>query len=587
VHQEIYSKWATSWLKYRFAWTFPVELSLHDPGKLYVCSQYVHLSTDEGASWTTISPDLTRNDPEKMQPGGGPITPEWGASDVYCTITSLRESTRQAGLIWAGTDDGLLHISQDGGQSWEEVTPPDLPEWATICSIEPSPHAAASAVVAAFRYQFDDPSPYVYVTHDLGRTWRTVVHGFPPDEFVRVVREDPQRPGLLFAGTETGVFVSLDAGASWQRLRARPDDRPPGLPVAPVYDLAVRDGELIAATHGRSIWILDDLAALRQLQAGMVEEDVQLLQPAPTIGYRYYTRPLRRPPANTGYLMSGPVTVAFDAEQSPMGDYRRVFLDAGANPADGVVFHYWLSEAPAAELNLTISDAEGNEIRAISNEQERAPWLPAATGMNRFVWDLRYAEATLVKGDPDLAQITPPRAVPGTYRAELAIGTVRRSVDFEILPDPRLPVSQEDLRAQRDLQLSMRELLSVLYADVSRIRSIKKQIGYWTARADASGELRDAGIQLADRLTEIEGVLVQLDPAAHKRGPVALNEKLALLSSVVDESDHAPTRQAQAAFASISGQIAEQREQLRAVIEREVEAFGALLEALRLRPFET
>src|SRR5690606_7596067 len=231
----------------------------HNPEVLYACSQYVHRSTDEGHSWEVISPDLTRNDPEKLKPSGGPITRDNTGAEVYCTIFAFVESPHEAGVFWAGSDDGLVHISKDGGKTWTNVTPPDLPEWALISIIEPSPHDPATAYIAATRYKWDDTTPYLYKTNDYGQTWTRITNGIPAHEFTRVIREDPNRRGLLYAGTETGIYVSFDDGANWHRMGGN-------LPVVPIHDFVIKGVELVVATHGRSFWILDDLTPLHQLK---------------------------------------------------------------------------------------------------------------------------------------------------------------------------------------------------------------------------------------------------------------------------------------------------------------------------------
>ncbi len=271
--------WGAKDLKYRFQWTFPIVISPHNPDVLYITSQHVHRSTDEGHSWEVISPDLTRNDPEKMGPSGGPITIDSNGMDFYCTVFAFAESPVQQGVLWAGSDDGLVHVSRDNGRGWTNVTPPGLPTWALVSILEPSPHDAATAYVAIDRHRHDDFAPYLYKTNDYGQTWTKIVNGLPADDFARVIREDPTRRGLLYAGTEAGVYYSPDDGAHWQSLRGN-------LPVVPVHDLVVKDGDLVAATHGRAFWILDDLTPLRALTPDVLAADGRLFTPRPTVRYR-------------------------------------------------------------------------------------------------------------------------------------------------------------------------------------------------------------------------------------------------------------------------------------------------------------
>ena len=581
ISQELASRWATSWLKYRFQWTFPIEVSPHDSEIVYVCSQYVHRSRDEGASWEIISPDLTRNDPDKMLPGGGPITPEWGASDVYCTISAFRESPHQQGLFWVGTDDGRVHVSRDAGAGirepvWTDITPPELPEWSTVNCIEPSPFDPGTVYIAAFRYMLDDTRPYVYKTEDFGESWVEITDGIPEDEFTRVIREDPERPGLLFAGTETGIRISFDGGGRWQPLRSASETLP-ALPVVPVYDIQIKDGALVVATHGRGFWILDDLSPLRQLDGMTAATAVHLFQPQPAMRFRYAGRMFEQPLPGLNYLMAGPVTVAHEPVETPMGTTRMEFLDAGANPAEGVVLHYWLNDDPGEEIRLAIFDEDGNEIHAYSNQSATAPWLPAEPGMNRFVWDLRYAPE---RGDPAM---NPPRAVPGSYTARLTVAGDSLTTEFEVVADPRLAASQDDLVAQRDLLLAIRDRLDELHDAVERIRSVKGQLQAVIERI-VSDEIRDLGSSLVETLTGIEEGLVNLDPKGRKRGPHPLNEKLVALSAMIDDSDHAPTAQGREAYENIARDVAAGRDRLQEALDRDLSRFNELVTSDGWRP---
>ena len=335
-------------MKYRFQWTFPIMFSQHDPDVLYVCSQHLHRSTDLGASFEVISPDLTRNDPEKLKASGGPITRDNTGAEVYCNIFALAESPHQAGELWAGTDDGLVHISRDGGQSWREITPPDLPEWALISIIDLSAHQPGAAYLAATRYKLDDTRPYLYKTSDYGETWTAITGGIPAHEFTRVIREDPGRRGLLYAGTETGVYISFDDGGNWQRAGGN-------LPVSPIHDLVVKDHDLVVATHGRSFWILDDLSPLRQAQVEIGDGGARLFAPAPKTRLRTY-------PGFGGWgenfpsdmVNYGGVGTSQAAFSSGADSDRPHFLNAGRNPPAGIVFVYLLAERPDAPLELSI-----------------------------------------------------------------------------------------------------------------------------------------------------------------------------------------------------------------------------------------
>ena len=321
-------------VKYRFQWTYPIMLSPHDPDTLYITSNIVHRTRDEGQSWENISPDLTRNDVTKMEPSGGVVTRDNTGAEYYGTIFAFAESPLVKGVLWAGSDDGLVHVSQDGGESWQNVTPPDLPEWALISIVEASPHDAATAYVAATRYKLDDFAPYLYKTTDSGKTWTKIVDGIPADDFTRVIREDPERTGLLYAGTETGLYVSFDDGGHWQRFQGN-------LPVVPIHDLVVKDSDLILATHGRSFWVLDDLTPLRTVQTGD-GTDATLFPLRPTV--RFATIRGFGGGAGKGNNYQGVAAslVTFQMVGGADGDKTQKLMDAGENPPDGVIVHYFL-----------------------------------------------------------------------------------------------------------------------------------------------------------------------------------------------------------------------------------------------------
>jgi hypothetical protein len=315
-------------LKYRFQWTYPIVLSPHDPGVLYVTGNLVFRSTDEGASWEAISPDLSRNDPKTLGPSGGLITGDNVGTEYYATIFAFAESPLQQGLFWAGSDDGLIHVSRDGGASWQNVTPPDLPVWSLVSIIEPSPHDPAVAYVATTRYKLDDFHPYLYKTTDYGATWTRITDGIADNDFTRAIREDPERRGLLFAGTETGVQVSFDDGAHWQPLQLK-------LPAVPVHDLTVKEGDLIAATHGRGFWVLDDIGPLRQVtnENESREGPAHLFAPRPAIRY---TQAGGFPGASgalaKNYRSSGAFMLTYREKELPTGEKTQKYLDAGQNP---------------------------------------------------------------------------------------------------------------------------------------------------------------------------------------------------------------------------------------------------------------
>ena len=415
--------------KYRFAWTYPIVFSPHDSNIIYIGGNQILRTTDEGQSWQEISPDLTKADPETLKPSGGPINRDAVGAEHYATVYTLAESPHEAGVIWAGSDDGLLHITRDGGANWREITPPDLGDWTMFTMIEPSPHDKATAYVTATRYKNDDYAPYVFKTSDYGASWTRIVAGIAEDHYCRVLREDPMREGLLYLGTEFGLYVSFDAGASWQRFQLN-------LPISPIYDLKIKGTDLVVATHGRSFWILDDLTAVHQIDPHPKslphEEGGTSFSPSLLVGEgdggwgvaAHLLKPRRverhLPKVFDGLFESGEgkqymstlgAVAAYTKEETPEFGVKHSYLDSGTNPPRGAVITYYLDEAPESTITLRIDDAAGNEVKTFksihADEEEKAAGkrtddtpnelrIPAKAGWNRFVWDLRYPDAQKV-----------------------------------------------------------------------------------------------------------------------------------------------------------------------------------------------
>ena len=584
---EVYLGWGAQDMKYRFAWTYPIVFSPHDAGTLYVAGNHIFRTTDEGASWEVISPDLSRNDVSKLQPSGGPITLDTSGAETYATVFAFVESPHEPGVFWAGTDDGLIHLSRDGGSSWQNVTPPDLPEWALVSIIEASPHDPATAYVAVTRYKLDDYSPYLFRTADYGQTWQRIDAAFPTyadkPQITRVIREDPAQPGLLYVGTETGVYYSLDGGDAWQRL-------PGNLPVAPVYDLLVKDGDLVIATHGRSFWILDDVTPLREWAAGQVVADVHLFAPRPTVRQPLGWEAGQAHGAGRQYAMGLDAVVTFFEEKGPDGELVCRVLDGGENPPDGVIVYYTLPEEPPAGLQLTFLSADKQVIRSFNPRptQEAQPadgakpagdlFLPSRPGLNRFVWDMRYPDATRLPGDVLTEKAaTGPRVAPGAYLVQLTAGEWSYTARFTLKPDPRVAVSQADFAAQLELGLRIRDKLSATHEAVIRLRSVRQQVEAWTGRAKDAPAMAEAAAALVAALTEIETALVQTGAKAsgdRLRLPSRLNAKLVSLIPVVSGADAAPTQQAYAVYDHLASQVDEQLARLQRLLTEDVAAFN-------------
>jgi photosystem II stability/assembly factor-like uncharacterized protein len=579
--------WGSEGFKFRTNWTAPTVLSPHDPDVLYYASHVVHRSTAEGRAWEVISPDLTRADPETMHASGGPITKDNSGAEVYATIFALAPSPLDPNVLWAGSDDGLVHVTRDGGGSWVPVNPPTLPDWALISIIEPSPHDAGTAYLAATRYKMNDFAPCLYKTTDYGASWVKITTGIPTDDFTRVIREDPQRKGLLFAGTETGIYVSFDYGEQWQRVGGT-------LPVVPIHDLIVHGDELVICTHGRSFWVMDDVTLIRQLADVTPGNAPHLFAPKDTVRTKRLAGFGNQEAPGRNYMFVGGMVHTYVVRTDESGQKRKVFIDAGNNPEDGVVLAYWLPEAPTTPISLVFLDAEGNEIRSLHSTgaegvHEKEPTIPAVQGLNRFVWDMRYPDAVRLsaKGG-DQTSTAGPRVVPGEYRARLTVGEAASEVAFHILPDPRSDASMEDFVAQRDLLLQIRDKLSDTNTAINRIRAIREQAEGWATRASGTASadaLAKAADELKRKLAAIEGELIQVKANSPKdtlNFPVMLNSKLGRVANAVASADVRPTQQARDAFSDIAGRIDAQISKLEALIAEDIPPFNRLVSEAQL-----
>ncbi len=530
-------------------------------------------TTNEGQSWQIISPDLTRNDKSKQGSSGGPITKDNTSVEYYCTIFCAMESPQKAGVIWAGSDDGLVHVTQDGGKNWSNVTKniSGLPEWSQINSLDASPHDAGTAYIAATMYKSDDNKPYLYKTSDYGKTWKKIVKGLPDNSFTRVIREDPARKGLLYAGTETGLYVSFDDGENWQTLQLN-------LPVVPITDLVIqkRDKDLVIATQGRSFWILDDLSVLHQMKDEVAKADVHLFKPEDT--YR---------------TVGG-------------GGFANPLATAGQNPPSGVVVHYHLKDKPKDEVTLEFLDSAGKSVKKFSSKapaQEGAPAAPEGfgfggggtprvateAGLNRFVWDTRYEDATRFPGLIMWAgSVTGPRAVPGNYQIKLTVGGKTMTESFDLKKDPRIATTQEDFAKQFDLLWKIRNKLDDTHNAILKIRDVRQQIEAVSKRVAAQPNAKavvDAGKALNAKLTAIEEALYQTKNQSSQdplNFPIRLNNKLAALGGSVSGSDNPPTDQALQVYDDLAGKIDAELQKLEQTIKTDVPAFNQAVKSLEV-----
>ena len=550
--------------KYRFQWTAPILISPHDPTVLYMASNVLFRSTDEGMSWEVITPDLSRNDKSKQLPAGGPITKDNVGTEVYGTIYALDESPVQKGLLWAGTDDGLVQLSRDGGENWSNVTPANLPEWSRVGMIDASPHEPGAAYLAIDRHELDDYKPYIYKTADFGATWQVVGKGIPDGTFVRVVREDPVRRGLLYAGTETGIYLSLDDGENWQTLQLN-------LPVSPVWDLVVKDNDLVVATHGRAFWVLDDLGPLRTIDEKLAAAPVHLFSPSPAYRVR--------------------------------GAFGRQRLPHGENPPGAIIYYHLGSEArgPESEVKLSILDAAGNLVRTFSSEPADGEANPFETsspvgtdkGLNRFSWDLLYPGPRFIPEHilfmhPPPAPPVGPLALPGQYTVKLEARGQTVTAPLELEPDPSVSAPERELRKQFELQNKMVEALSIVTDAVLDIREAGDQVTALQRRAESlnADRVAAAAADLADKLDSIEKALIEprMQTGGNTSGaggdafnyPTKLDNKLSVLIGIVANSDRAPTRQSYEAYESLWSRIQTQFDNFDEVVSNEIPALNRL-----------
>jgi photosystem II stability/assembly factor-like uncharacterized protein len=546
-------------LQHRFQWTEPVLLSPHDPDVLYTAGEMVFKSTDHGMSWTAISPDLTRNDKSKQQPSGGPITLDITSVEYYDTVFSLAESPVKRDLLWAGTDDGLIQITQDGGKTWTNVTPKSMPEWSLVSQIDPSPFDPGAAYVAVERHKLDDLRPYAYKTSDYGKTWTKITSGIPDGAFVRAVRQDPKQKNLLYAGTELGAYVSFDDGAHWQPLQLN-------LPNSPVTDLVVKGDDLVAATNGRAFWILDDVTPLRQLDKA-ASADFALYAPASAYRLRTLDQVDRRRPV-------------------------------GENPPGGAILDYYFKSEPSEEVTLEISDAQGNLVRRYSSKEQKKTeqppeWpdlskppetIPAKAGMNRFAWNLRYASPVETPG-AFYAGNGPegPLVLPGTYQVKMAAGGKSQTGALEIKPDPRVKASADDLRRQFELAMKVRERITELHKAVNQIRDLRSQLVVLKKRLGempSAKPILDATAALDKKMTAVEQELIQIKMKSSEgnlRYPNMLNEQFDSFRYSVESADAVPPKQVFDVFDHLSGRLDAQLAAWKQITAQDVAALNDLI----------
>lgn len=525
-------------LKYRFQWNFPIFFSPHNSKKLYAAGNELFFSTDEGQSWTSISPDLTTNDKSKQKPSGGSITKDNTGVEYYCTIFAAAESPVREGVIWCGSDDGLVHVTENGGRTWDNITPRNMPDWTMINCIEPSTTDAGTCYIVGTRYKLDDERPFIYVTTNYGHSWTKITDGIPKDHFVRAIRIDESNPNTLYAGTEKGLYISFDKGDNWQNFQLN-------LPIVPITDLAIKDNSLIVATQGRSFWVLDNLSFIQQamiLDTDNFKEkfDAHLFTPK----YTYRMR----------------------------GWQRNSEGKTGVNHPNGVLFDYWLGDnfRDTSKVEIVIKDASGDVLKTITNKDKDKNFKPAK-GMNKYTWNMR------MKGVDKIDKmilwngtVRPYKIPPGMYSAEFNVGGISQVVNVEIRKDKNYEASDRDYEKQFAFLKMVRNKFFETQQAIKNIKSIKGQINKLKSHlADAYPKNLDTlGKAISKKLSAIESNLYQNKAKSHQdvlNYPIKLNDKLAGLFNAANQ-ETAPTKQVKDAY-----------EEIVILIDKELNAFSKIL----------
>ena len=534
--------------KYRFQWNFPIFFSPHNPKKLYAASNHLHASTDQGASWQLISPDLTRNDPTKLGSSGGPITQDNTSVEYYCTIFAAAESPLVEGLLYTGSDDGLVHISQDGGKSWTNITPKDWPQWMMVNSIEPSRHEPGTCYVAGTRYKLGDYTPYLYKTSDYGNSWQRITKGIESEHFTRVLREDLTQRGLLYAGTEAGMYVSFDDGAQWQKFQLN-------LPQVPITDLTLKNNDLIVATQGRSLWMIDDLTVLHQL---------------------------RNAKGNQNFLFKPKDTYRIG------GRSRSGSLTQGTNHPNGAMVYFTLADPEHSEVSLSFLNLNNDTLKRFSNKDKKNK-LEVKKGHNLMVWDLKGEGAERLDGMILWwASTEAPKAVPGNYSVVLQVGDQVMRRPFSIVADPNSEADQMGMQRQFDFISSVNSTVDKANKSIKKIRGINGQLKTFKSRYENTpsvAELVENATELSKQLTEIEEALYQTKNRSGQdplNFPIKLTNKLAHLNALVGMDDFPQTQQDIAVKNELTQAIEGELNKLNGLIDKEIKAFNAAFRNMSL-----
>ncbi|HUR64937.1 MAG TPA: hypothetical protein VMZ03_01185 [Chitinophagaceae bacterium] len=531
--------------RYRFQWNYPIFFSPHDPKRLYAAGNHLFVTENEGKSWEEISPDLTTNDRTKQASSGGPITKDNTSVEYYCTIFTATESWVEKDLLWTGSDDGLVHVSRDGGKNWENVTPKNIPSWIMWNCIEADPFKKGAAYIVGTRYKLDDFRPYIFKTEDYGKSWKQITNGIPAMHFSRVVRADRKRPGLLYAGTEYGMYISYDDGANWKAFQLN-------LPMVPVTDLAIKNNDLIVGTQGRSIYILDDLGVLQQLNKTITDKNLHVFE------------------VNPAYRMGGGRSVA-------------TVRNAGLNPPNGVVISYYLKNVTdSAKLSIDIMDNNKKLIKTFATNSKDNK-IEINKGMNQFVWDMNYPEAEKVEGLILWnGSIGGPKAAPGNYFAKFRAANDSVEVPFSIVADPNYKTSTAEYAEQASFLLAARDKFSDIMKALKNIKDVRQQMSDFSSRngKDVPKEIKQQIDTINKQMTVVEEALHQTKAKSGQdvlNFPIRLDDKLSSVYDAAAAGQAAPSRQAKEAYAELAKQIDVQLDKLKKIMNEDVAKLNQLI----------
>ena len=532
--------------KYRFQWNFPIFFSPNNPKRIYACGNVMFASENEGASWTALGGDLTTNDKIRQRSSGGPITKDNTGVEVYCTIFTAAESALEKDLLWTGSDDGLIHVSRDLGQHWENVTPRDAGQWMMWNCVETDPFKKGKAYFVGTKYKSDDFTPYIYKTEDYGKSWTRITSGIPSGHFARCIRADKRRPGLLYCGTEYGMYISYDDGANWKPFQLN-------LPMVPVTDLTIKDNDLVVATQGRAFWVIDDLGPVQQKETSVIDKPLYVYK------------------VNDAYRYDG---------------YQNLNTkNAGSNPPNGVMINYYLKSIPdSPKVNIDILDRNRKLIKTFSTTaKEKENKIDVNRGMNQFVWDMNYPPAEKVDGLILWHGNVPgPKAAPGDYYYRVKNGNDSIEGSFTIRANPVYNISQQDYNDQFNFLITVRDKFSEIQKAIKNIRDIRKQINDFMEKQgkDVPKDIKQQADTINKQMTSIEEALHQTKAKSGQdvlNYPIRLNDKISGLYDFAASGNTAPARQVKEAYAELAGQADQQLNKLKKIMQEDVPKLNAMI----------